>query len=195
MNSLVRRISWLRNRVLFLSDLILILGCAFVAFAARYEGPWTLELTNTFRAFVVASLPLKIILLLVLGLYRRLWRYASVSDLEVLGAAAVACAVVDGVVGVLFIPLLGLMPDRISYAVLLLDACLCALAIALPRLTIRVLARRDRRARRTDARRAIVIGAGVAGGMIVRELVENAQLGIMPVALLDDDPQDRKSVV
>jgi FlaA1/EpsC-like NDP-sugar epimerase len=55
-----------------------------------------------------------------------------------------------------------------------------------------VLARRDRRSRRGDSRRAIVVGAGVAGGMIVRELVENPQLGMLPVAILDDDPSKHR---
>ncbi len=52
-----------------------------------------------------------------------------------------------------------------------------------------IAARRDRRSRRGTSRRAIVVGAGVAGGMIVRELIENAQLVISPVAVLDDDPR------
>jgi FlaA1/EpsC-like NDP-sugar epimerase len=106
-------------------------------------------------------------------------------------ASASACAAVDVALGLAILPVSGIVPHRFSYAVILLDACLCALAIALPRLTIRVLVRRDRRSRAENFRRTIVVGAGVAGGMIMRELVENAPLGMYPVALLDDDPRKR----
>ena len=184
----VNRLPGLRNRAFFVSDFVLLPACAAIAFAARYEGPWDGAIRDMLAAFVFAAVPLKIAALVSLGMYRRLWRYASVTDLEMLVAAAGICAAIDVVLGGFLLPWLGIIPTRLAYAVILLDACLVALAVALPRLTIRVLARRDRRSHRKGARRAIVVGAGVAGGMIVRELVENPQLGITPVAVLDDDP-------
>ena len=79
---------------------------------------------------------------------------------------------------------MGLLAGRLSYAVILLDACLSALLIALPRLAVRVVVRHQRRSRDDSFRRTIVVGAGAAGGMIVRELAENAQLGMVPVAMV-----------
>jgi FlaA1/EpsC-like NDP-sugar epimerase len=178
----------IRNRAFFASDLLLLPACAALAFLSRYEGRWTPDVYAMLRVFVLASLPAKLLALYVFGLYRRLWRYASVSDLERLVVGAAACAAIDAAFGLFLLPALQLTPSRISYAVVLLDACLGALVIALPRLLSRVLARRERRSRRGDSRRAIVVGAGVAGGLIVRELVENPQLGMYPVAVLDDDP-------
>jgi FlaA1/EpsC-like NDP-sugar epimerase len=186
--SVARRLTTIRNRAFFASDVLLLPGCAVLAFAARYEGRWTADVHLMLQVFLLTSLPLKLVALYILGMYRRLWRYASVSDLERLVVAAVACAVIDLVLGGFLLVAMEFSPSRLSYAVILLDTCLGALAIALPRLLARVLARRDRGARRGDSRRVIVVGAGVAGGLIVRELVENPQLGMHPVALLDDDP-------
>ncbi|MDB4915688.1 MAG: polysaccharide biosynthesis protein CapD [Gemmatimonadetes bacterium] len=191
MDALSGKIASLRNRMFFLSDVILISVSALAAFAARYGMTWTPELNHSFRLFLLATLPIKLALLVALGVYRRLWRYASVSDLELLVMAAGACAIVDGVVGIAVVPFGATPTDRLSYAVILLDALLCAGAIAAPRLAARVLARRDRFPQNGRSRRAIVVGAGVAGGMIVRELLDNAQLGILPVAVLDDDPHKR----
>jgi FlaA1/EpsC-like NDP-sugar epimerase len=162
--------------------------CAVIAFAARYDGLEQAGVRDVLRVFVLSAVPLKILLLLWLGMYRRLWRYASVADVELLLVGAAVCALVDVVLGTFGLRALGLLEGRFSYGVILLDACLGALAIALPRLGIRV-ARRERRYRDTSFRRTIVVGAGAAGGMIVRELVENAQLGMVPVAILDDDPR------
>jgi FlaA1/EpsC-like NDP-sugar epimerase len=188
---LTERLAGLRNRVFLASDVALLPLCAAVAVAARYEGPWPAEVPGMLWALILVGVPIKVLLLWRFGLYRRLWRYASVADLEMLIASTSACAVVDVALGLAILPVTGIVPHRFSYAVILLDACLCALAIALPRLTIRVLVRRDRRSRAENFRRTIVVGAGVAGGMIMRELVENAPLGMYPVALLDDDPRKR----
>jgi FlaA1/EpsC-like NDP-sugar epimerase len=187
MRALARRLTTIRNRAFFASDALLLPACAVLAFAARYEGRWTDDVHTMLRVFVVSSLPLKLLALYILGMYRRLWRYASVSDVERLVIGALSCAVIDVALGIVLLPLLGFSPTRLSYAVVLLDACLGAMVIALPRLLARVLARRDRRTRRVDSRLAIVVGAGVAGGLIVRELIQNPQLGMYPVGLLDDD--------
>ncbi len=188
MRSLLSRLSTIRNRAFFASDLVLLPICAFVSFMARYEVFLSPGLSASLWKFVLVSVPLKLLVLYILGMYRRLWRYASVNDLERLVAGALACAIIDGAVGLILLPKLGLTPVRLPYAVVLLDSCLVALAVALPRLFARVMAQRDRLARRGDSRRAIVVGAGVAGGLIVRELTENPQLGMHPVAVLDDDP-------
>lgn len=177
----------LRNRAFFLSDLVLLPLCGVIAFAARYDGLSAYGVRDMLQVFALSAVPLKILLLLWLGMYRRLWRYASVADVKLLLMGAAACALVDIVLGTVGLRLLGLLPGRISYGVILLDACLGALAIALPRLGIRVA--RQRRYRDAGFRRTIIVGAGAAGGMIVRELSENAQLGMVPVAILDDDPK------
>jgi FlaA1/EpsC-like NDP-sugar epimerase len=183
------RLPGLRNRAFFALDLILLPVVAAVAFAARYEGPWPADVPRMLQVFVLTAVPLKILLLFWIGMYRRLWRYASVTDLELLVGGAAVCAAVDIVLGTFGLRIVGLIPGRMSFAVILLDSCLSAVAIALPRLGVRVLARRERRYRDDSFRRTIVVGAGIAGGMIVRELVENAQLGMVPVAILDDDPR------
>ena len=188
MSTLRKRLPALRNRAFFASDLILLPLCAVVAFAARYDGLDAPGVDSMLRVFVLSGVPLKILLLLWLGMYRRLWRYASVADVELLLVGAGACALVDILLGVFGLSAVGLLPGRLSYGVILLDACLGALAIALPRLGIRV-ARRERRYRDSGFRRTIIVGAGAAGGMIVRELSENSQLGMVPVAILDDDPR------
>ncbi|HET7186749.1 MAG TPA: nucleoside-diphosphate sugar epimerase/dehydratase [Gemmatimonadaceae bacterium] len=167
-------------------------ACAVLAFAARYEGLWTPDVEKQLVAFLMTAFPLKLIVLLAIGMYRRLWRYASVADLEVLMLAAALCAAVDLVCGSVLLTTLRLVSVRPSFAALLLDACLTALALALPRLAVRMAARRDRRAHNANPRRVLIVGAGVAGGLIVRELLENSRLEMLPVALLDDDPRKHR---
>jgi FlaA1/EpsC-like NDP-sugar epimerase len=183
------RLPALRNRAFFASDIVLLSLCALVAFGASYDGPIDREVARTLRVFVLAAVPLKLLALLWLGLYRRLWRYASVADVEILLAGAGVCALVDIFLGAVGLSGLGLLAAPLPFAVILIDACLGAVAIAMPRVGVRLGARRERRTRNEFFRRTIVVGAGAAGGMIVRELAENTQLDMVPVAILDDDPR------
>jgi FlaA1/EpsC-like NDP-sugar epimerase len=183
------RLPALRNRAFFASDLVLLPLCALVAFGAHYDGVGDPHVTRMLRVFVLSAVPLKVLVLLWLGLYRRLWRYASVADVEVLLAGAGLCAVVDVFLGFVGLPAVGMLASPLAFAVLLLDACLGAFAIAMPRVGVRLWVRRERRSRNEFFRRTIIVGAGAAGGMIVRELVENTQLDMVPVAILDDDPR------
>ena len=192
MREFARRLSSIRNRGFFLSDAILLPAAAAVAFLSHYEGPWTADVRQQLRVFVLASVPTKMLVLYVTGMYRRLWRYASVSDLERLVLGTAACAAISATLGLAVLPALRLTPTRLPYAVVLLDACLGGVMISVPRLLARVLARWERRSRGTDSRRAIVVGAGVAGGLIVRELLENGHLKLAPVAVLDDDRSKRE---
>ena len=169
--------------------MVLLPLCAAVAFAARFDGLDQPGVRHQLVVFVAAVVPLKLLLLLWVGLYRRLWRYASVADVEMVLVGAAACALVDLAVGTIGLRLVGLVPGRVSFAVILLDACLSGIAIALPRLAIRLLSQGKRRFRDQGFRRTIIVGAGAAGGLIVRELLENAHLGMVPVALLDDNPR------
>jgi FlaA1/EpsC-like NDP-sugar epimerase len=59
--------------------------------------------------------------------------------------------------------------------VLFIDACLTAALVALPRLLVRLLNRRVQRRRLEDARRVLIVGAGAAGEMIVKELLGHPQ--------------------
>ena len=88
----------IRNRYLFLSDLLLLAAAPLVAYAIRFEGPaWSSADRHTASVYTVVSVVLKLGIFLPFGMYGRLWRHASVPDLakiiEATATAAVACAV------------------------------------------------------------------------------------------------------
>jgi FlaA1/EpsC-like NDP-sugar epimerase len=186
--TVLRHLPPLRNRAFFGSDALLLCLSILVSFGARFDGVFEPWIISQLQLFTLAVIPLKLVALIWLGMYRRMWRYASVTDLELMVVAAAVCAAIDVVCGGVLMPASGMSAQRVSYAVLLLDSCLGAIAIAAPRLAVRMLGRGDRRVNHSSARRAIVVGAGAAGGMIVREMSGNPQLGLRAVAILDDDP-------
>ncbi|MGE0866410.1 MAG: polysaccharide biosynthesis protein [Vicinamibacterales bacterium] len=79
---------------------------------------------------------------------------------------------------------------EISRAVLLIDTLLTLLAAGGVRLSVRAIAEsrdRQRERERGVQKRVLVVGAGNAGAMVVREMHRNPQLGMVPVGFLDDE--------
>ncbi|HEY7482753.1 MAG TPA: nucleoside-diphosphate sugar epimerase/dehydratase [Gemmatimonadales bacterium] len=178
----------LRNRHLFLLDAGLLGLCTLVAYVVRFEGfDWGTAHLHTALVYIAVSVPLKLGVLLYVGLYRRLWRFAGVAELEHILVATAISASISGLVGAALLSGLGLTPYRVPLSVLFIDACLSAGAVALPRLCIRLLGRRTQWRKLEAARRVLIVGAGSAGEIIVKELLSHPQLGLNPIGFVDDD--------
>ncbi len=178
----------LRNRYLFGSDLLLFASATVLAFALRFEGfEWGAVQNHSAAVYLITLLPLKLAIFWRVGIYRRLWRYAGIVEVERLISASSASALLGLLLGGLVLPAIGLTAMRVPLSVLFIDGLLTAAFAAAPRFTVRAFGRRRQQHRLMDARRALIVGAGAAGEMIVRELMGHPTLGLNPVGFVDDD--------
>src|SRR5437016_2421478 len=178
-----------RNRYLLAVDAVLLAVLPFLVYALRFESfRWQPQDTRTAIVFGVVMLPLEIGILLGFGLYRRLWRFASIWELKLIFAAGVAASLVAWAVGGSVLPMLGLTVVRVPLSVLAMYSVLSIAIVATPRLLLRVTSKRYPQRRATDGdRRVLIAGAGSAGEMVVKEIHANPQLGLTPVGFVDDD--------
>ena len=66
-----------RNRIFFFSDILLLPLAALLAYAIRFEGVnWSAEAGQALTGFILFGLPVKLLILFSLGMYRR-WRSSS----------------------------------------------------------------------------------------------------------------------
>jgi FlaA1/EpsC-like NDP-sugar epimerase len=178
----------MRNRYLLLSDVPIVGIAAYAAFALRFDFFFPLHRPEFFP-FLIATLLIKPAVFLTLGMYSRLWRYASVRDLLAVAIAVTAASVAISAV-VAAATLSGAILE-FSRAVLVIDWLLTLCGTGGVRMAVRLAAenraalRGARAYRRT--KRVLVVGAGEAGLLVVREVRRNPQLGMETVALLDDD--------
>src|SRR6185436_2763759 len=94
-----------RNRYLLAIDTALLLALPFFLYALRFETfSWTQDDTQTALTFAAVMVPLEIAILLGFGLYRRLWRFASIWELELIFAAGVVASAAAWIVGGLVLP-------------------------------------------------------------------------------------------
>ena len=174
------------NLYVVLVDILLTLIAVLGAFALRLDTLFRLYLSGIYWMIAICLL-VKPFIYSLFGLYRRLWAYASISELKIISlSVTVASAVVTAIIMVLDAAQLMNVPRLI----LPIDWLLSLVFIGGFRFSLRLIA--EARNANTKplpgyARRVLVIGAGSAGALVVREMQRNPQLGLHPVGYLDDD--------
>ncbi|MDA8390125.1 MAG: nucleoside-diphosphate sugar epimerase/dehydratase [Gammaproteobacteria bacterium] len=114
------------------------------------------------------------------GLYRGIWRFASVPDLR-----RIATAVVAGTAGSALAIFLVMRLAHAPRSVFVLDGLLLVVFLGAPRFLYRAF--KDRSLYRDGDKRALIVGAGRAGEMLARDLLRDTDIGYRPVAFVDDD--------
>jgi UDP-GlcNAc:undecaprenyl-phosphate GlcNAc-1-phosphate transferase len=143
--------------------------------------------TNTQRAIFLAALPVllavRYVLFVLVGIYRRVWRFASARDLlAIVIAVAASVPLTIGIVRAT--RPFGDFPLE-AFAV---DALLCATLVAGSRLALRLLPGLS--AARGGQARVLIVGAGRSGRALARELAETPDRRV--VGFLDDNPAVRR---
>ncbi len=139
------------------------------------------------ETFWFVSLAIAVVMLLVFqfyGLYNSLWQFASVEEL--------ISTVVASITGVVLLFGLSILFDvGYPHSWYFIFALLVMVFNGGLRIGYRII-RRSLTLNLTskdEMKRVLVVGAGEAGAMVIREMNRNPQLGKLPVVLVDDDPE------
>jgi UDP-GlcNAc:undecaprenyl-phosphate GlcNAc-1-phosphate transferase len=173
-----------------LLDVLLILLASYYAQVIVLGPVSESPARDLFLRTLPAAVALQLVALLAAGVYRGLWRYASLSDMLVY-----ARGVVLGVVAVGAYAALVTGQGSVSIPVLVVQAILLFLAIAVSRTAFRVLRKLFPLPHQNTGRRVVIYGAGDGGELLMRELLNNDALQRVPVAFVDDDPRKIGSVL
>lgn len=120
------------------------------------------------------------------GLYHWAWQYASVKELlsliEAVGLSSMFMAVTLLIFGKLNFP----------YRVLIIDAMVCFAAVGGIRFFMRLWREsKSKAAGEGKAKNILIVGAGDAGEMIVREMLKLSHSGYNPIGFSDDNPSKK----
>lgn len=178
-----------RRMLEVLIDLVIVCTSYYGAWLIRFEGsisPWNSKLILESLPIVVA---LKYASFIYFELYKGVWRYIGITDL-VLIFKANSLASIMAVVTITFLFRFTSYPR----AVFLIDWLISIILISGARVLIRVMKETfDSLPRR--GRKVLIMGAGDAGEMILREMRNNKKLNYEPVGFLDDDPAKHGSKI
>lgn len=160
--------------------LLLVAYC--ISFVLRYDLP----LSEQHIVLLLASAPIVIaanlLALELVGQVGTWWRYTGVPDvrdicLAVFSTSAILIAAATWI----------FQPAGYSRAVLIMDAILNVCVIGGVKLGFRYVVETRRQV--SAGRPTIIVGAGVCGVALARDLRQAADLGLRPVGFVDDDPE------
>jgi FlaA1/EpsC-like NDP-sugar epimerase len=176
----------IRNLYVLLFDIFLTIASVVGAFALRLDIDFYSYLPAVYWMIAI-SLAVKLSIYYFFGLYRRLWAYASIRELLLIIMAVTAASIAVSAI------MMSLLITRLLHfprMVLPIDLLLSLTGVGGFRFSLRLISETRTASAKPHARKAnkvLVIGAGDAGALAVREMQRNPQLGLHPVGYLDDD--------
>ncbi|TMK70802.1 MAG: polysaccharide biosynthesis protein [Actinobacteria bacterium] len=172
-----------------LADAALIALAWWFAFWLRFDhgvpAPYHRLMVDTIGIAVVV----KLTMFVVFGFYNRWWRYVSTRDMWGAARGVTAACIVADLVVLLAHPVKGFQLPR---SVAVLDWLLLLALVAGTRLVARSLIERPDAARLVArGKEVVIVGAGDAAQLVIREMQRAPSLGYTPIGLIDDDPRKK----
>ena len=182
-----------RDAPLAILDLGVALGSYLLTLVLRFDGSVPTRYWSSFWRFLPLALAIHLVVNHLYGLYGPMWRYASVHE-----ARRIVLAGVVGGSGVVSASVLVNLPAgglrALPLSVTMFGATLTLLGAGAIRFQSRLFTPTQRgdgggaeRPERPEPRRVLIVGAGSAGSMILKDLLRIPSLGLLPVGLIDDD--------
>jgi UDP-GlcNAc:undecaprenyl-phosphate/decaprenyl-phosphate GlcNAc-1-phosphate transferase len=165
-----------------LLDFCLIALCYYVAYRLRFEDPEAfMKNFGTFTRSLPVVLAVQLTAFFVVGVYRGVWRHFGMMDSLVVGRG-----VAFGALGAQLVILYVYHFFAYSRTVFVIYAVLLLIAMMLTRGSFRLVGEFVQR-QRQSGRRVVIYGAGDAGGLVVRELLNGDAEQVRIVGFIDDD--------
>ncbi|NBO63960.1 MAG: polysaccharide biosynthesis protein [Acidobacteria bacterium] len=132
----------------------------------------------------------------LMGLYRRVWRYISIQDGIHLAGSVGIVSMVMLAIRLVFANQIRILTVPIS--IVFMDFLLTVAGMLVARLSWRITVENASRVQRSaEGRplRTLLVGAGDAGVMALREIVRRTDLGLKVIGFLDDNPNKLGTVI
>lgn len=169
---------------LLLIDAIILAVMPLVALLLRFEGTVPAAEFDTFRACLPWMVLISLGIFYFYGMYHRIWHYARIRDLiAIIGAITLSQAIVFLVISMAAIS----VPRSVIILTWLLTIC----AVGASRLAYKVNLDLVTESQ-GDRKNLLIVGAGDAGAMLVRELEQKMTASICIVGFVDDDEKKQK---
>ena len=172
--------------LMMLLDIAAVHAAYFLSLWMRFDFTYSaipVQYLLTFRQTITVYSVVCVIVFLIARLYRSIWRFASYMELLMTMAASAITSVVYAVV-------LSVFFQRMPLSYYLLGAALQFIFLIGIRFSYRLylLVRRSSREKEGPVERVMLIGAGSAGQMILRDINHGGERRSKVVCLIDDNP-------
>jgi len=184
--------------VVFLADAVLVALSLYFAYLIRFDGSIAREYLVGFLFILPWAVPIKLASFFFFGLYKGMWRYTGIYDLENL---IKACLVGSGII--VFIIVVKSRFFGFPRSVFIIDLLLTFLFVTGARVGIRMFlsskngpygfsffSRKDQ-----TKESVLIVGAGDAGEKLIREIRDNPKINYDVAGFVDDDKRKRNQTI
>ena len=175
----------LKILLLFVLDSIIVLGSVFLSFRLVTEG--LIRNIHALTVTALLSLAAYYVFSYFLNLYWRDWEYASVYEVITVVKCVSAAVIVSTIAGIVWFKTL------VTWQFVVVLWLLLVCSVGGVRLSMRIF-----REYFVDsvvmenAKPTLIVGAGAAGTLLVRQMLMHPKMRMMPVAFVDDDPEKQR---
>ena len=170
------------------SDAVIIVAAYLLSYLLRFEGMIPPEQWLIIKRTLPFIIPFKVFCFFLFNLYRGMWRYTSLEDLfNVFKATSLASICI--VLMILYMSHFQGYPR----SVFIIDWVLTFLFIGGSRVAVRVVLANNIssfwhfKKQNPLAKKLLIIGAGITGEKVLREILDNPGLKLYPIGFVDDD--------
>ena len=160
----------------------------YLAFELRFDRGVPPYYDTLFRRTLPIVVAIKLVVFILAGFYERWWRYVSIRDMWSAVRGVTIASLVSGLTVYFLSPV---SQVRLPRSVAIMDWLLLLGLIAGTRLLARTVIERPGTGLVARGKEVLVVGAGDAGQLVIRELQRNRQLGYTPIGLIDDDQRKK----
>ncbi|MDH7596412.1 MAG: nucleoside-diphosphate sugar epimerase/dehydratase [Methanothrix sp.] len=181
-----RWVGYHRKAAFTLVDSILIIISMYMAFWSRFDGAIPQKYYNMMTLTLPLVLLIKLSIFHVFRIYRFIWRHIGLEEL--LNTAFASAVASLSLAAMLFMFRTWTALSGFPRSVIVIDfafTLIGMMGVRLGKRSVRFL--RSLRTSPPNSRRAIIVGAGTAGEMVVRALLQDGGVIYWPVGFLDDD--------
>jgi FlaA1/EpsC-like NDP-sugar epimerase len=172
-----------------LADAVLIAVAWWLAFWLRFDQGVPKPYHRLMIDTILVIIAIKLAIFIAFGFYNRWWRYVSTRDMWGAARGVTAACIVADLVVYFAHPIHGFPLPR---SIAVLDWLILLAFVAGSRLIARSLIERPGAASlMARGKEVIVVGAGDAAQLVVREMLKAPAGGYTPIGLIDDDPRKK----
>lgn len=178
-----------KNRRFIIADTILTVFSLYIALLLKFDFDVPVEYMLFFKLNIIPVIVIIILFNTVFNLYRHIWKYASIEEL----LSIVYSVTLSNIVFIVYsyfinYKILENQYFRFPFTVHIIFWILCTVFLGGTRFIYRISGEFQRNAINDDKGiRLLIVGAGDAGAMLIKEIKKHSELNYDIVGLVDDD--------
>lgn len=171
---------WVKRILVFLHDIVWMPVALAFSYLLRFNFDVPANQLPAASQFLLIALPIQAFAFWVFGCYRGIWRFASIADLLRILRAVLVAAVTTSAVLLLYTRFAG-----VPRSIIVLYPMLLFMGVSSSRVLYRILTTHNLSNVRNNWDKALIVGAGAASEMLIRDLQKQGPF--LPIAIVDGD--------